>query len=388
MPKRQRIGTKYPGVVYVETTGGDGKPERAFYVRYRSGKGRAGKQIEEFVGHGRKDRMDALQASRIRGRRIQGDELSNRDTREAEHKAREAEEARWTIQRLWDTYRESKPRTKDLMCNVNRFDLYLKERFAAKEPHELAPLDVDRLRITLAKQRSPQTVRHVLTLLKRIVNFGVNKGLCPGLKFKPEMPTVHNITTEDLNPEQLTRLLDAIEEEPHVDATAMMRLALFTGMRRGEMFKLKWEDIDFDRGFIHIVDPKGGPSQIIPLNDAARDLFMNHPRLSDLHVFPGRNGARRNVGKYLRRIKAAAGLPKDFRPLHGLRHVYASMLASSGQVDMYTLQKLLTHKSPLMTQRYAHLRDEGLRRASNLAGDIIKAANGEPKLRVVEDRTA
>lgn len=64
-------------------------------------------------------------------------------------------------------------------------------------------------------------------------------------------------------------------------------------------------------------------------------------------------------------------MPDDFRPLHGLRHVYASMLASSGQVDMYTLQKLLTHKSPLMTQRYAHLRDESLKRASNLAGSII-----------------
>jgi len=54
-------------------------------------------------------------------------------------------------------------------------------------------------------------------------------------------------------------------------------------------------------------------------------------------------------------IKKAAGLPKDFRALHGLRHVYASMLASSGQVDLYTIQKLLTHKSPAMTQRYAHL---------------------------------
>ena len=48
-----------------------------------------------------------------------------------------------------------------------------------------------------------------------------------------------------------------------------------------------------------------------------------------------------------------------------------SILASSGQVDMYTLQKLLTHKSPLMTQRYAHLRDEALKRASDLAGEII-----------------
>ena len=60
--------------------------------------------------------------------------------------------------------------------------------------------------------------------------------------------------------------------------------------------------------------------------------------------------------------------------MHGLRHTYASMLASSGKVDMYTLQKLLTHKSPVMTQRYAHLRDDTLKRASNLAGDIISKA--------------
>ena len=67
------------------------------------------------------------------------------------------------------------------------------------------------------------------------------------------------------------------------------------------------------------------------------------------------------------------GIPKDFKALHGLRHVYASMLASSGKVD-YTLQKLLTHKSPQMTQRYAHLRDEALRSASDLAGEIISEA--------------
>jgi integrase len=50
------------------------------------------------------------------------------------------------------------------------------------------------------------------------------------------------------------------------------------------------------------------------------------------------------------------------------------MLASSGEVDMYTLQKLLTHKSPQMTQRYAHLRDWALKRAAGLAGDIISEA--------------
>jgi len=47
------------------------------------------------------------------------------------------------------------------------------------------------------------------------------------------------------------------------------------------------------------------------------------------------------------------------------------MLASSGRVDLYTLQKLLTHKSAAMTQRYAHLRDEALRGASDLVGNLL-----------------
>jgi hypothetical protein len=63
------------------------------------------------------------------------------------------------------------------------------------------------------------------------------------------------------------------------------------------------------------------------------------------------------------------------------------MLASSGQVDLYTLQKLLTHKSPDMTARYAHLRDDALRRASELAGDIVEQAmNGGEKQKVINLR--
>ena len=84
----------------------------------------------------------------------------------------------------------------------------------------------------------------------------------------------------------------------------------------------------------------------------------------------------------IRAIADRADLPADFRPLHGLRHVYASMLASSGKVDMYTLQKLLTHKSPQMTQRYAHLRDETLKKASQVAVDVI-----EETLRVAQEET-
>jgi len=57
------------------------------------------------------------------------------------------------------------------------------------------------------------------------------------------------------------------------------------------------------------------------------------------------------------------------------------MLASSGLVDLFTLQKLLTHKTTAMTMRYAHLRDEALRNAANLAGNLIEQlANGAADL--------
>ena len=100
--------------------------------------------------------------------------------------------------------------------------------------------------------------------------------------------------TEDLTPEQLTSLLEAIEQDPNVQAATFMKMILFTGMRRGELFKLQWQDIDFDRGFIHIRDPKGGQDQKIPLNVAARELLLDHPRTEALCISrPGRQTAGR-----------------------------------------------------------------------------------------------
>jgi integrase len=244
-----------------------------------------------------------------------------------------------------------------------------------KEPTNLSPFDIDRIRINMLKNHKPQTVAHVLILIKRIINFGIAKQLSEGVKFKIEMPKVDNKRTEDLTPDELKRLLYALNAEPNIQAANFMRMALYTGMRRGELFRLKWSDIDFQRGFINIRDAKGGKAQSIPLNTTARNVLENHPRSESEYVFPGKDGAQRtDFKKPINRIKERAGLPADFRPLHGLRHVFASTLASSGQVDMYTLQKLLTHKSPQMTQRYAHLRDETLKQASNLMGELVEKA--------------
>ncbi len=380
MPTMKRHKTTYPGVWYIEGTGADGKSERIFYIGYR----KAGKWIEEKAGRARRDDMTAARASAIRARRIEGDEPSNEERREAARTAEKAEAHRWTFGKLWEAYKAARPDPKRIATDKSNFENYIRPAFGEKEPREIAPLDVDRLRLTLSKKKAAATVKNILELLRRLSNFAEKKQLCPGLPFKVQLPRVNNLKTEDLSQEQMDRLLKVLREgivlgedgeekllDP--DARDVMLMALYTGMRRGEIFRLQWEDVDFRRGFIAIREPKGGTDQNIPLSEAARDLLANRPRREDSpHVFPGRGGRQRvDAGKQFRAIRKAAGLPEDFRPMHGLRHVFASMLASSGEVDLYTLQRLLTHKSPTMTQRYAHLRDETLKRAADLAGKII-----------------
>jgi integrase len=371
----KRCKTDYPGIFYREARriGGKGL-ERVYYIVFKQG----GKVFEEKVGRQYADDMTAARAARIRGERIEGKRQSRQEIREAAAEI-------WTVDRLWQEYIGPKPKSTGFMTDRCRYQKFLQSPFGGKEPKAIAQIDTHRLRITLAKTLAPKTVKNVLELLERVINFGVKKGLCAGLGFKIEMPRVNNLKTEDLTPEQISNLLTAIDEDHDIQAANLMKLALFTGMRRGELLKLQWDDIDFEKGFIHIRhDPKGGKDQTIPLNQATREVLEHHPKSDSPFVFPGRGGKQRTgINVPVNRIKSRAGLPPDFRPLHGLRHTYASMLASSGQVDLYTLQKLLTHKSATMTQRYAHLRDDTLRRASDLAGDLLgQVVNGQQSRKI------
>jgi integrase len=135
---------------------------------------------------------------------------------------------------------------------------------------------------------------------------------------------------------------------------------------------LKWEHIDFRRKTVKIIEPKRGEDAVIPLSDAAKSVLEGLPENPSEYVFPGATGGQRScVNRASREIREKAKLPKGFRMLHGLRHFFASELASSGKVEMYVLQKLLTHKSPKMTQRYAHLRDQTLQDAAAVANGIL-----------------
>jgi integrase len=369
MPKQKRHKTQYPGVYYIVGESAiTGRKEKIYYIRYPNLKG---KTIEEKAGRQHRNRMTPAKASYLRAEKINGKEPSNNEKRSNS-------ENKWTIEKLWQHYKENKHKLKGMVTDENRFQNHILPIFGKKEPSEISPIDIDLFRIKLLKNRKEGTVKNILELLRRIINYGAKKHLYPQLNFTIELPKPNNKKTEDLNPDQLRSLWSAIGEDSNIQAANLMKMALFTGMRRSELFNLKWLDVKFEHGFIYIRDPKGGQDQKIPLNDMARKLLGEHLRTDSPYVFPGRGGRKRvDINKQVNRIKKRAGLPKDFRPLHGLRHVYASMIASSGRVDMFQLQKLLTHKSPEMTQRYAHLRDEALKRASVAVSEVLQHAINE-----------
>jgi len=370
MAKRHK--TNYPGVFYrlSRRIGGTGTEEKIFYVVYKKG----GRIYEEKAGRQFSDRMTPVKAAGIRLELIEGKRLSKKEMREQQHRP---EKRPWTVERLWEKYKEQKPDLKGLASDQSRFGKYIKPAFGSKEPKDLIPLDTDRLRLDMSKKLSAQTVKLVLELLIRVCNFGVEKNLSKPLSFTVQKPKVNNVKTEDLSAAEFKSLFQSIENDSHPTAGGLMKFALYSGLRRSELFRLKWSDINFGKGYIKLRETKTGIDQTIPLSKNLRELLedIREQKNKSEFVFPGRNGKMiTDVTREVNRIRDAAGLPKSFRALHGLRHAYASTLASSGRVGLFEIQKLLRHRDAKTTLRYAHLRNEALKRASDIGASLIDEA--------------
>ncbi len=154
-------------------------------------------------------------------------------------------------------------------------------------------------------------------------------------------------------------------------ATGAIRLLLFTGCRLREILHLKWPDVDFERGMLHLPDSKTGKKSVV-LNAPALEILTTLPRAS-AYVIAGTDPAqpRSDLKRPWTLVCRRAGL--EGLRLHDLRHSFASVGAGAG-LGLPVIGKLLGHASPTTTAKYAHLDNDPVRRATNAIGATIAAA--------------
>ena len=241
-------------------------------------------------------------------------------------------------------------------------------QFRGKYLYQMTTLDIRGYLIQRAQNVRPATVNRELSLLRSMFNRAIEwelfeKNPTVGIKKLSE----NNSRCRWLTDKEQAALLSHCQ-----GATKMIVLiALKTGLRRGEIMNLKWQQspgsnyVDFANNVIVIHEglSKSGKSRYIPMAESLKIAFENFPRQngSDYIFFNPETG--KPVGSVKASFQVAlkkAGIT-DFK-FHDLRHTFASQLVMKG-VDLYTVKELLGHSTVQMTERYAHLKPEKMREA-------------------------
>ncbi|MBZ0107860.1 MAG: site-specific integrase [Candidatus Scalindua rubra] len=247
----------------------------------------------------------------------------------------------------------------------------LVEVFGNHDVKDLNTREIEQWQSRRLKYNKPSTVNRLLATLKHMVNKGTQWGMAGdgalkqvrNVKLVPE----NNRRLRFLSIEECQRLIACC----HKDLKPIVIVALNTGMRRGEIFGLKWEQVDLKHGFILLDVTKNGERREIPINTTLEYLFKEIPHsVESVYVFAGK------TGKPLTDIKTGfhtalrkAGI-SDFR-FHDLRHTFSSQLVMAG-IDLTSVKELLGHKSLTMTMRYSHLSPGHKRKAVNVLDRLME----------------
>ena len=141
-------------------------------------------------------------------------------------------------------------------------------------------------------------------------------------------------------------------------ATGQMRgfiaVGLNAGLRKGEMFALKWDDVDLEREELRVRKSKGKRFRVIPMNETLVDVLNTHPRHTrSPYVFFNPDGSPwRDVRKSFEAVLKKAGVARI--RIHDMRHTFVTHLVMRG-VDLNTVKELAGHQDIATTMKYAHL---------------------------------
>lgn len=362
----ERKRTKFTGVYQREHSSRrhNGRPDVCYDITYKSPQG---KKLWEKVGWA-SEGYTAQTASGVRNERLQqqrhGDMpqiVTKRGKSLSFAEAFAAYEKDWLCQ------------VKTSAEDIRRFHAYL-EPLHALRLDSISVLDLERLKSTMSKTYSPQTIRHAIGLVRRVYRkvsaWGLYRGQIP--TDKVSMPSVSAAArTRYLTREEAKTLLTALKRRsPQWHDIALM--SLHTGMRLGEILTLRWEDVDLGNRHLYVRDAKAG-SRVAMVTEEATAM-LEARRMPHGLVFPSRGDVNRasfKASKTFFIVVEEVGLNNGITDrrqrvvFHTLRHTFASWLAIEG-VPLYVIGELLGHKTLEMTKRYSHLCPDAKKAAINV----------------------
>lgn len=225
-------------------------------------------------------------------------------------------------------------------------------KYTRKSPREVAAADVrGYLNHLIQAGRSPSTLNSAYSALQ----FYFEKILyrrffarIPRIKQPKRLPIV-------LSKNEIVRMIEGTENSKH---RCIISLLYGTGLRVGELVRLRMNYFDFDRGVIHIQRSKGSKDRIVMIPKSLLDTLRNQKRLKSAGDFLFTNGrggrlTEASIQKLVLQATQRAKIGKNVSP-HTLRHSFATHLLENG-TDIRYIQELLGHARLETTQVYTRV---------------------------------
>lgn len=382
---------------------------KTFIVKYRIGGGRGARQKK--VSLGRVGSPYTAAEARSKAKDMLAEARGGADPSQA---VRTAQADAMTVNQMldhWET--ESAPfdrrngrrrKPASVAGDIRRLNIHVRPLIGSTRLRDVTPDTLRKLRADIAEGKTARrektkargvsratggdgTAIATLRILKSAFAYSVDKGWIPeNPASRVKLPATGS-RERFLSGAELEALGKALEKAEadglHPHATNIIRLLALTGARRGEIERLTWAQVDFDRGAVVLENTKTGRAAW-PLSRPALQLLESLPReVGSAFVFPATRGDGHYLGLNQAWPKVRTMAELEGVRLHDLRHSFASVGASGG-VGLQVVGKLLGHKQASTTQRYSHIADDALRAAGDQVGGQIAARMRLKPLKAVE----
>lgn len=387
--------SQYPGVRFREhkVRTHNGKPDRYFTIFFKL----KGKYHEEALGwasEGWNAKKASIELNRLKHAHTTGEgpetlaerREQERQKKEREQKKREMEQANNLsfADFFTKTYFPKACIDKsDKSCKREEqlFRLWINPVLGSVSLASISSLHLEQLKEEMFEGKcSPRSIRYALAVIRQVFNFAryckVYAGDNPIKNVK--MPQEDNRRFRFLSHEEAEKLLLALKSKSQ-QLYEISLISLQCGARADEVLSLKWNDVDFEQKTLTLWDTKNTKTRMAHMTEDMKKMLLN--KKSDAQgvlVFPGKGDVQsKQISATFNRTVEELGLNKNCSDkrmkvvFHTLRHTFASWLVQNGE-SLYTVKELMGHSTLSMTERYAHLSPETLKKAIKRLEDTIQ----------------